>query len=536
MQKKYLVILEISQKQAYIFQYKRLVNNIFASDLIEYVTSSGYFEKEAGEYYNNKKNMVYQGGGHTVLEFASKEEAREFVKRITRAILKQFDGLEIFAKIEEYQTDKTPPENETNLIKALEEKKSRRRASFHQGRFGVEKMNGNKKETSLSEKYKEKLSKSKPNHNNKEKDNDIQNKNNNQRKEQIIDYNIFSLAGKFESLGGSKNESNFIAVIHIDGNLMGKRVAGLVSKEFSRYSEISEKTETGWQNYKTVKAGFSKRIDEDFKASLYEMFHIVEKNYKKGNLESLGLKKDKKEKILFPVRRIIAAGDDICFVTEGRIGLECAAAYLNAIWKKENNIDHKNYSACAGVAIVHQKYPFYKAYELAEELCSNAKKFIASLDENASANVCAIDWHIEYGEMENGLSNIRQQYITTEGNHMEMRPYIVCGDEKLLEKEKIRRYTDFKQLVQSLKQDDAIAARGKMKSLRTVLKNDEQTAVNYLKSNLMEDTAWKARDCYRLKETNQSEKLFYTTYDEEKRNILFDALEIMDTFVALEEE
>lgn len=512
MKEKYLVILEVSQKQAYIFQYKKLVNNISASSLIEYVTGSEYFKK-AAVGYSKEKNMVYQGGGHTVLEFVSEEIAREFVKKITRKILEEFDGLEVFAKIEPYQTDKTPAENETDLIKALEEKKSKRAASFYQGRFGVEKMsNNNKEETDLAEEHKEYFSKPESN------------------------YNTFSLAKKFQNLGGSKDESNFIAVIHIDGNLMGKRVADLVGEEFDQYDKISEKTEEGWQKYKEVKADFSKRIDDDFKASLYDMFHIVEKNYKKGNLKSLSLKKDEHEKVIFPVRKIIAAGDDICLVTEGRIGLECAVAYLKAIWEKENGVDHKNYSACAGVAIVHQKYPFYKAYELAEELCSNAKKFIAKLDENATANVCAIDWHIEYGEMENGLSNIRQQYITTEGNHLEMRPYIVCGDEKLLEKEKVRRYAHFKQMVQSLGKEEAIAARGKMKSLRTVLKDNEQTAMNYLKSNLIEDMAWEARDCYQLTETNQSEKLFYTTYDEEKRNILFDALEIMDTFVALEEE
>ena len=34
MKEKYLVILEVSQKQAYIFQYKKLVDNISASSLI----------------------------------------------------------------------------------------------------------------------------------------------------------------------------------------------------------------------------------------------------------------------------------------------------------------------------------------------------------------------------------------------------------------------------------------------------------------------------------------------------------------------
>ena len=55
--------------------------------------------------------------------------------------------------------------------------------------------------------------------------------------------------------------------------------------------------------------------------------------------------------------------------------------------------------------------------------------------------------------------------------------------------------------------------------------------MNYLKSNLLEDMAWQARECYELKEKDQSEKLFYQTFDGEKRNMLFDAIELADTYI-----
>lgn len=63
---------------------------------------------------------------------------------------------------------------------------------------------------------------------------------------------------------------------------------------------------------------------------------------------------------------------------------------MKALWKRSEGEN----SACAGVAIVHQSYPFYKAYEIAESLCSSAKKYNASLDKEGCANACAIDWHI----------------------------------------------------------------------------------------------------------------------------------------------
>ena len=41
----------------------------------------------------------------------------------------------------------------------------------------------------------------------------------------------YKAAEKFEDLGGDKNQSNFIAVVHIDGNAMGKRIEELNKEE-----------------------------------------------------------------------------------------------------------------------------------------------------------------------------------------------------------------------------------------------------------------------------------------------------------------
>ena len=79
--KNYLLITEVSQKQAYIFRSKKLKNNIIASDIIRYVTDPQFYETVAGELYDTKENLVYSGGGHSVLGFDTKEKAREFVKQ-----------------------------------------------------------------------------------------------------------------------------------------------------------------------------------------------------------------------------------------------------------------------------------------------------------------------------------------------------------------------------------------------------------------------------------------------------------------------
>ena len=121
--------------------------------------------------------------------------------------------------------------------------------------------------------------------------------------------------------------------------------------------------------YKSNMRKFSESVDKNFKEAYKEMLYRVAQNLKNGNLSALELQGK-----MFPVRKIILAGDDVCFVTEGRIGLEAARIFIEQLKCKKNDCDQMGYTACAGVAIVHKKYPFYKAYELSEIICSNAKK------------------------------------------------------------------------------------------------------------------------------------------------------------------
>ena len=265
---------------------------------------------------------------------------------------------------------------------------------------------------------------------------------------------------------------------------------------------------------------FSEKIDEDFKASYKEMVDKVAAKLQEGMLKELDLKGNN-----FPVRRIITAGDDICFVCEGRIGIECAVEFIKAINKRD--ILGESYAACAGVAIVHQKYPFYKAYELAEMLCSNAKKFGAGLSKDGTGrDISAIDWHIEYGEIKDTLEEIRENYLTADQKYMNLRPYIINADADIMKKEPIRQYRIFKKLMKILWNQEDSLARGKMKELRTALKQGEKATETFLKFNKMTDISIGCPEV--------ENKSFLTTQDGVTRAVLFDAIEVVDAFIALD--
>ena len=512
---RFLTIIEVSQKQAYIFSDNKLRENIKRSEEIAYVTGTDYIKKALDGSLKSpvSGHLVYAGGGHTILEFKSRADADKFVGCLTGNVLSEFPEIELFAKTIEYDEQQTPGENVSRLTAELERKKSLREASFHEETFGIEKVDVNTgKPVLVCEKSDGEAWKEEP------------------------APDGFIATTKFPNLGGSKDENNFIAVVHIDGNSMGRRVEN-ISKKF----KVGE-----WDEYKKEMRIFSDDIAGDFLSTYREMEETVAGKIRKGNLSELSLC-TKNGKTSMPVRRVISEGDDICFVSEGRIGVECAVIFLKKLAGKMNTADKKPYSACAGVAIVHQKYPFYKAYELAEELCSNAKKFGASLSaDGTSEGISAIDWHIDYGELQDSLEDTRKEYLTRDSKHLELRPYIVSAPEDVLKHEMIRQYGNFRSLMKRMTKGEEAYGRGRLKDLRRVLKNGEIETENYLQFHKISELG---RDIYhgiyKKLEPEKTEigsgnvlerRMFAETADGKSRSLLFDVLELMDTYLPVEDE
>lgn len=504
---KCLMILEVSQKQAFIFSSTRLKENIANSEAICQVTDCGYYQKIAdlsGIPFSEEKNLVYTGGGHIVLEFENDTIAKAFSYAVSKTVKREFPDLILFICISKYNEKKLPADNLKTLSDKLEIKKSIRASVFHQGSFGVEKIDSSLRKPEISVLNVDKIPW--------------------ESKGDMIPEG-YREAKQFEQLGNSQNVSSFIAVVHIDGNAMGKRL-----------NEIrAEYSNTSWEQYKQVMRCFSESVDYDFKKAYEGMIKRVALSLANGVSDKLDLKDN-----YFPIRKIILAGDDVCFVTEGRIGLEAARIFIEELEKRQNDQDHKGYTACAGVAIVHQKYPFYKAYELAEILCANAKKHIAAYGESGKA--CAIDWHIEFGELADSIEDLREKYKVHNGGRLELRPYLISAEKEIWEKETIRRYESFKKLMIFLQDEKLSYARGKIKEFREELKKGEQESQYYLKKNLMNDFSMAGYEgIYKeicldrlFQGKGLEQKIFIKTLDGENRSLYFDAIELLDTFVALD--
>ena len=483
MKMKTLVILEVSRKQDYIFSSKRLRDNIRRSAEINHVTSEAFFQKAAGKQYH-PENMVYSGGGHTILQFESREQAVDFTRQVTEAAIRQYPQMELFAKVMEYQNNCTPSENLKKLSAELERKKSFRKSSIRQLTLGVE-------AKEQPQPYTEQFF----------------------ALDALLADSGRKIPSEFSELAG---EDNFIAVVHIDGNAMGKRV-----------ERIYQKVGNDWENCCKTLRRFSEGIQSDFETAFRKMVNILLQKVPLADNQPL------------PIRPIILAGDDVCFVTAGKIGLEAARVFLEQLSGMQNAEDGGYYAACAGVAMVHIKYPFHRAYQLSEQLCSSAKVFGSGLD--ADGAVSAIDWHIEFGQLKEGLSDIRADYRTEDGKRLNLRPLFVCGPQECEEKADVCSWKFFSTICRAFQSEKGKTARSKLKQLRGVLRQGQLESEYYLHMTKTKDLLYKSFESIHhdkeeryiqylklLTEKGKMKKEIFQQVGNEKICLWFDALEMAD--------
>src|SRR5690606_150537 len=187
--------------------------------------------------------------------------------------------------------------------------------------------------------------------------------------------NTYTFTREISSLGQVEGNSH-IAIVHIDGNNIGER--------FKSCKTLAERR------------NLSILIEKIVNQSFQELLHYIiedQMSYLKDKKSGFDIKEENGKKIL-PIRPLILGGDDLTFVCDGRLGMIYAERLMKSMYENSKQYSaFKNYplTSCAGVAITKTKYPFYRAYELSENLCSLAK------DKAREHGGSWIDFHITYG-------------------------------------------------------------------------------------------------------------------------------------------
>ncbi len=110
--------------------------------------------------------------------------------------------------------------------------------------------------------------------------------------------------------------------------------------------------------------------------------------------------------------------------------------------KKQKKVtDDSSIPCCGGIAIVNTSYPFFRAYMLAEQACSAAKRVSRNSD-----GTSWLDFVILHGEQEPTLEQIRNQEYKGAQGSMHFGPYLVSDNDKVAEKDLRNLFTCIKKV------------------------------------------------------------------------------------------
>ncbi|MBW4671579.1 MAG: hypothetical protein KME60_30170 [Cyanomargarita calcarea GSE-NOS-MK-12-04C] len=217
----------------------------------------------------------------------------------------------------------------------------------------------------------------------------------------------------------------WLAVVHADGNGLGE-----IFLNFGEYTENN-------RDYVDKYRKFSLALDE-----------CTERAF----LLSLDAFKGVKDGLI-PVIPLILGGDDLTVICDGKSALNFIENFLINFEIETNSQEHfdgiipiiakqalkvERLSACAGIAIIKPHFPFSVAYDLAEDLmqsAKNVKKKVVNAT-NKPYPCSALDFHILYDSSDVEFKIIRDKLEINnpkEKTLLHTRPYVVTDISKLKE-------------------------------------------------------------------------------------------------------
>lgn len=509
-----LTMIDVSSIQNYLFGSNRLVHNISASYLVGQATGDWIKEiinpmRHEGmiESGQAEVEIIYCGGGNAVLLFANRDSARQFTRQYTRTLLERAPGLRAVVQHTDFEWSRVLSQVYTETIKDLAQKKAEQTppspllglsvtaACQYTGLPAVDNDYSDKDEDDrgkyvsaeinakieAKDKAREKLEK---------EFKDLLN-----GRKFVYDFNEF----------GGDNEAGYLAVVHADGNSMGQRKNELCQK----YSEAA-------QNRQFIEAleNFSKQVN---KAGLEALRVTVQFAIKWAEENEAGKEFIKSGKGVTRIMFVplVFGGDDVTFVCDDKLGLSLTAIYLQEFHR--HLIDGQPLHACAGVAVVKNRYPFAPAYHMAEALCQQAKKAVR---DKGNKKASAMDWHFAVNGVVLSISDIRQREYTVPEGELTLRPLFVAGEKT----PPLQSWSAFCHTVSEFTQGKAWKEHHtKVKTLREILRQGGQ-ATEIFRGMLSLPEFPEIKDVPDCRETGWNGKTC----------AYFDAIEVMDRFIDIQ--
>ncbi|MEA5515824.1 Cas10/Cmr2 second palm domain-containing protein [Nodularia sp. UHCC 0506] len=430
-----ITVIDTTGKQKYIFNSNRLRENIGASYLLSQATSEWIkdileeelkipknLQREPIETSGFDAELIYAAGGNALIIFRSDELAIKFTEKLSQRVLKEAFGINLLVAHANFIWEDN---NLRDIVEDLKKdkitcKKHERVPSVPLLALGVTATCNSTQLPAVDE--------SRNYINYEEDDEEVDSyfistetkrkleavKQANQHLQsqfsEVVDPNIYKFPYRTDHLGRTKNESSYVAIVHADGNGMGNRFR----------EQGKGKSNRGYID--DIRA-FSDSVDKAGLNALKAVTEALIKAIQKGKVIGKLGEFELNAKYYLPFRPLVYGGDDITFLCEGRLGIELAALFLKE-FEKQIVSDNQPLTACAGISVVKAHHPFARAYQISEQLCGEAKKFVKDSRKKYSLDYfSALDWHLAASGLIGSISEIRQrEYQVNIDNNLAMRP------------------------------------------------------------------------------------------------------------------
>ncbi|MFB6274140.1 MAG: hypothetical protein ABEL51_14715 [Salinibacter sp.] len=523
----HLSIVDTAGIQPYIFGSNRLRENIGASYLVAQATGTWALESVPGQ--NNVEDpsngtldpdkqierghldaeVLYSGGGNVVVLFREEEEAEAFKRTLSEKVLERAPGLRLVATGLEFQWsgDKTLSARMRDLRRKLFRVKRDDPPSAPLLGLGVTAMCGSTglpaigmtpriegdpdSEYPASAEILEK--------------HDAYEDANARLQETIELPGAFEYPRAFDDLGRTEGEMSYLAVVHADGNDMGKRI----SRIGERYDESAEGVGRDEMNRGYIRAirEYSRAVEEAAETAQRKTLEslcasidedagaIIHQNDQGDELNRIELDRARQNghppgeaSWHLPFRPLVFGGDDLTFVSDGRLGLALALDYVKRFEEETERAFKKRdrreewggpITACAGAAIVKTHYPFSRAYRLSTELTDSAKKFRREIRDQVDEDwdEACLDWHFSLDELDGSLNRIRDRRYSVPAGSLTLRP--VALDTNPKPGDEARTWNVVRQGISVFQSEGWAGRRNKVKRLREALRQGESRVEQY---------------------------------------------------------
>lgn len=292
---------------------------------------------------------------------------------------------------------------------------------------------------------------------------------------------------EMDNLGRAKGEQSLVAVVHADGDRMGRRLQSVARQDAPAGADPD-------RAFARRMRAFSEDVREAARGAMRDvvrgLYDFVEEHREDstGEVQLPGVEaplelQKRGGQWLLPLRPIVFGGDDVTFVCDGRLGPALAARYARRFearaGARETFEGRVTPTASAGVAIVKSRSPFSRAYDLSEELARSAKDKRADMDPVGSC----MDWHLALGDIAGPLEKVRAQYeVSSPGEtvrQLTVRPVAITGGQS----SDVARWETLRARTRDFRTTEH--ARGKLKQLRETLPKGEDATAAFVEEQGM---------------------------------------------------